>query len=177
MCASSNPSAAPICSFLDDFGLEPLDAGARHDLLEILEERYGHRSTVVTSQLLLSAWHEVIGDPTYADAILDRLVHNAHRIELTGESLRRTEPNNPKRLDPEPRKGRRTSSSQQARRPGWDHLVTGGGIIQESLGAIIPLQTGGFVGIGSRIQLLIIDELGYVPLSQTGAELLFEIFS
>ena len=74
---------------LDDFGLEPLDAGARHDLLEILEERYGRRSTVVTSQLPLSAWHEVIGDPTYADAILDRLVHNAHRIELTGESLRR----------------------------------------------------------------------------------------
>jgi DNA replication protein DnaC len=74
---------------LDDFGLEPLDAGTRHDLLEILEERYGRRSTIVTSQLPLSAWHEVIGDPTYADAILDRLVHNAHRIELTGESLRR----------------------------------------------------------------------------------------
>jgi DNA replication protein DnaC len=74
---------------LDDFGLEPLDAGARHDLLEILEERYGRRSTIVTSQLPLSAWHDVIGDPTYADAILDRLVHNAHRIELTGESLRR----------------------------------------------------------------------------------------
>jgi DNA replication protein DnaC len=74
---------------LDDFGLEPLDAGTRHDLLEILEERYGRRSTIVTSQLPLSAWHEVIGDPTNADAILDRLVHNAHRIELTGESLRR----------------------------------------------------------------------------------------
>jgi DNA replication protein DnaC len=74
---------------LDDFGLEPLDA-ALHDLLEILEERYGRRSTIVTSQLPLAAWHDVIGDPTYADAILDRLVHNAHRIELTGESLRRT---------------------------------------------------------------------------------------
>ena len=74
---------------LDDFGLEPLDAGARHDLLEILEERYGRRSTIVTSQLPLSAWHDVIGDPTYADAIMDRLVDNAHRIELTGESLRR----------------------------------------------------------------------------------------
>lgn len=75
---------------IDDFGLEPLDGSARHDLLEILEERYGRRSTIVTSQLPLSAWHDVIGDPTYADAILDRLVHNAHRIELTGESLRRT---------------------------------------------------------------------------------------
>jgi DNA replication protein DnaC len=75
---------------LDDFGLEPLDAGARHDLLEILEERYGRRSTIVTSQLPVTSWHEVIGDPTYADAILDRLVHNAHRIDLSGESLRRT---------------------------------------------------------------------------------------
>jgi DNA replication protein DnaC len=74
---------------LDDWGLEPLDAAARHDLLEILEERYGRRSTVITSQLPVNRWHEVIGDPTYADAILDRLIHNAHRIELTGESLRR----------------------------------------------------------------------------------------
>ena len=81
---------------LDDFGLEPLDAGARHDLLEILEERYGRRSTIVTSQLPVAAWHEVIGDPTYADAILDRLVHNAHRIELTGESLRRARAKTPK---------------------------------------------------------------------------------
>ena len=74
---------------LDDFALEPLDAGARRDLLEIMEERYGRRSTIVTSQLPVTAWHEAIGDPTYADAILDRLIHNAHRIELTGESLRR----------------------------------------------------------------------------------------
>ncbi|MGA8172474.1 MAG: IS21-like element helper ATPase IstB [Methylocystis sp.] len=75
---------------LDDWGLELLDAAARHDLLEILEERYGRRSTIVTSQLPVNRWHEVIGDPTYADAILDRLVHNAHRVELTGESMRRT---------------------------------------------------------------------------------------
>ena len=76
---------------LDDWGLEPLDAAARHDLLEILEERYGRRSTMITSQLPVDRWHEIIGDPTYADAILDRLVHNAHRIELAGESLRRTQ--------------------------------------------------------------------------------------
>jgi len=74
---------------LDDWGLEPLDAGARHDLLEILEERYGRRSTMITSQLPVDRWHDIIGDPTYADAILDRLIHNAHRIELTGESMRR----------------------------------------------------------------------------------------
>jgi DNA replication protein DnaC len=73
---------------LDDWGLEPLDAGARHDLLEILEERYGRRSTVITSQLPVDRWHEIIRDPTYADAILDRLVHNAHRVELDGESMR-----------------------------------------------------------------------------------------
>jgi DNA replication protein DnaC len=70
--------------------LEPLDAAARHDLLEILEERYGRHSTMITSQLPVDRWHEIIGDPTYADAILDRLVHNAHRIELAGESMRRT---------------------------------------------------------------------------------------
>ncbi|MGY4257651.1 DNA replication protein DnaC [Bradyrhizobium sp. USDA 4516] len=75
---------------LDDWGLEPLDAAARYDLLEILEDRYGRRSTTVTSQLPVDQWHALIGDPTYADAVLDRLVHNAHRIDLNGESLRRT---------------------------------------------------------------------------------------
>lgn len=75
---------------LDDWGLEPLDAEARHDLLEILEERYGRRATIVTSQIAVDKWHELIGDPTYADAILDRIVHNAHRINLTGDSLRRS---------------------------------------------------------------------------------------
>jgi DNA replication protein DnaC len=74
---------------LDDWGLEPLDADARHDLYEILEERYGRRSTILTSQIPVDKWHAVIGDPTYADAILDRLVHNAHRIDLAGDSLRR----------------------------------------------------------------------------------------
>jgi DNA replication protein DnaC len=69
--------------------VSPLDAGARHDLLEILEARYGRRSTIITSQLPVDKWHDLIGDPTYADAILDRIVHNAHRIELTGESLRK----------------------------------------------------------------------------------------
>jgi DNA replication protein DnaC len=76
---------------LDDWGLEPLNDQARHDLLEILEDRYGRRSTIITSQLPVAAWHEVIGNPTYADAILDRLVHNAHRIDLSGESLRRNQ--------------------------------------------------------------------------------------
>ncbi|HVI90905.1 MAG TPA: IS21-like element helper ATPase IstB [Dongiaceae bacterium] len=75
---------------LDDWGLEPLDAQARHDLLEILEERHGRRSTIITSQLPVDKWHDIIGDPTYADAILDRLVHNGHRLDLSGDSLRKT---------------------------------------------------------------------------------------
>jgi DNA replication protein DnaC len=76
----------------DDWGLEPLTAQGRHDLLEILEDRYGRRSTVVTSQVPVADWHGLIGNATYADAILDRLVHNAHRIELSGESMRRSRP-------------------------------------------------------------------------------------
>jgi DNA replication protein DnaC len=77
---------------LDDWGLEALDASARRDLYEILEERYGRHSTILTSQVPVGKWHEVIGDPTYADAILDRIVHNAHRLDLTGDSLRRMRP-------------------------------------------------------------------------------------
>jgi DNA replication protein DnaC len=77
---------------LDDWGLEPLDPGSRRDLYEILEERYGRRSTILTSQVPVDKWHAVIGDPTYADAILDRLVHNAYRIDLAGDSLRRVRP-------------------------------------------------------------------------------------
>jgi DNA replication protein DnaC len=62
----------------------------RRDLMEIVEERYGRRSTIITSQLPVETWHEVIGEPTFADAILDRLVHNAYRIALDGPSLRKT---------------------------------------------------------------------------------------
>src|SRR5262249_62298145 len=73
-------------------GPAPPPAGPRHDLYEILEERYGRRSTILTSQIPVDRWHAVIGDPTYADAILDRLVRNAHRIDLVGDSLRRRRP-------------------------------------------------------------------------------------
>ena len=74
---------------LDDWGLSKLNAEQRRDLLEILEDRHGSRSTVVTSQIPLDQWHELIGDPTLADAILDRLVHNAYKLNLKGESLRK----------------------------------------------------------------------------------------
>jgi len=74
---------------LDDWGLSKLMAEQRRDLLEILEDRYDSRSTIVTSQLPVEKWHDVIGDPTLADAILDRLVHNAYKINLRGESMRK----------------------------------------------------------------------------------------
>lgn len=74
---------------LDDWGLMSMNAEHRRDLLEILDDRHDKRSTIVTSQLPVKHWHESINDNTLADAILDRLVHNAHRIELKGESMRK----------------------------------------------------------------------------------------
>jgi DNA replication protein DnaC len=74
---------------LDDFGIQPLDAQSRAALMEIIEDRHGKSSMIITSQLPVSKWHEVIGEKTIADAILDRIVHNAHRIELKGESMRK----------------------------------------------------------------------------------------
>jgi DNA replication protein DnaC len=74
---------------LDDWGLVGLDDSQRRDLLELLEDRYDKKSTIVTSQLPIKLWHESIGDNTLADAILDRLVHNSYRIELSGESMRK----------------------------------------------------------------------------------------
>jgi DNA replication protein DnaC len=74
---------------IDDFGIQPFDQASRSALLEIIEDRHGKRSTIITSQLPVKQWHDVIGEKTVADAILDRLVHNAGRIELKGESLRK----------------------------------------------------------------------------------------
>lgn len=78
---------------LDDYGLAPLTQEQRHDFLEILEDRHELKSTLVTSQLPIEHWHEQIGDPTLADAILDRLVHSAHKIKLKGESMRKKKAN------------------------------------------------------------------------------------
>jgi DNA replication protein DnaC len=74
---------------LDDWGLEPLGPEQRRDLLEIVEERCGRGATIITSQVPVDRWHDLIGDPTLADAILDRIVHNAHRLKLKGDSLRK----------------------------------------------------------------------------------------
>lgn len=75
---------------LDDWGPDRLTAPQRRDLMEIVEDRYGTGSTVITSQLPVETWHDVIDEPTFADAILDRLIHNAHRLPLDGPSLRKT---------------------------------------------------------------------------------------
>ena len=74
---------------IDDFGPESLNADRRRDLLEIVEERYDRGSIIITSQVPVESWYEIIGSPTLADAILDRVIHNAYRIELSGESLRK----------------------------------------------------------------------------------------
>jgi IstB-like ATP binding protein len=79
-----------LCTtLLDDWGPETLTDDQRRDLLEVTDDRHEMRSVIITSQLLIGQWYEIIGNPTIADAILDRLVHNAYRIELTGESLRK----------------------------------------------------------------------------------------
>lgn len=74
---------------LDDFGIQPFDAPSRAALMELVEDRHGKGALIITSQLPISKWHDVIGEQTVADAILDRIIHNAHRLELKGESLRK----------------------------------------------------------------------------------------
>lgn len=74
---------------IDDFGLQPLDTQSRSALMDIIEDRHGKASTIITSQIPISKWHDIIGEETIADAILDRIVHDAHRIEMKGESLRK----------------------------------------------------------------------------------------
>jgi DNA replication protein DnaC len=74
---------------LDDFGIQPFDNQSRSSLMEIIEDRHGKRSTIITSQLPVLQWYEIIGENTIADAILDRIVHQAHRIDLSGESMRK----------------------------------------------------------------------------------------
>ena len=87
---------------LDDWGTHSLNDQQRLDLLEIFEERYRRKSTLITAQLPVAAWHEMIGEPTIADAILDRIIHNAHRIALEGDSMRRQKAPSGLTQDPNP---------------------------------------------------------------------------
>ncbi len=80
---------------LDDFGITPLDGPSRAALMEIIEDRHGKSSTIITSQVPVNKWHDVIGEKTVADAILDRIIHEAHRLDLKGESLRKKSENSP----------------------------------------------------------------------------------
>src|SRR5690606_11640675 len=75
---------------LDDWGVTPLSDQNRRDLLELLDDRYDTKSTLITSQLPADAWHDYLADPTLADAILDRFIHNAHKLDLRGDSMRKT---------------------------------------------------------------------------------------
>lgn len=90
-----NSLAKTTLLLIDDFAIAPIGQRERNDLLEILDDRVGTRSTLITSQLPVEHWHDYIGEPTLADAILDRLLHNAHKIQLQGESLRKRAPANP----------------------------------------------------------------------------------
>ena len=76
---------------IDDWGINPFTDGERRDILDVMEDRYGCRSTIITSQFPIDTWHDIIGDPTLADAICDRVIHNAHKITLTTgeESMRK----------------------------------------------------------------------------------------
>lgn len=86
---------------LDDFGLTPLSTAQRHDLFNLIEDRHQLKSTLITSQLPIKHWHDYLGEPTLADAILDRLLEQSHRLELKGGSLRKTETDKEKKLNKE----------------------------------------------------------------------------
>jgi DNA replication protein DnaC len=89
ICKSLDKLTQTDLLILDDFGLTQLEQQQRYDLLELIEERHSKKSTIISSQLPVANWYHVIGDETIADAILDRLIHTSHRVELKGESMRR----------------------------------------------------------------------------------------
>ena len=106
---------------LDDWGPEQLNAEQRRDLLEIVEDRYDVRSIIITSQLPVERWYEIIGNPTLADAILDRIIHNAYRIELTGDSMRKHKASQAELEAPLPAKEVPKSASPSASTPAKVH--------------------------------------------------------
>ena len=122
-----DPIARTDVLLVDDFAMAPLNDGERRVFLEIADDRYGRRPTVLTSQLPVASWHVQIGDPTIANSILDRLVHSSYRIEMNGESIRKNKPaatEKPGELTPglaEPFLGRLLLTPRA--HPGLAHLV------------------------------------------------------
>ena len=100
---------------LDDWGPDRLTANQRRDLMEIVEDRHGNGSTLITSQLPRDKWHDVIGEPTFADAILDRIVHNAYRLELDGPSMRKLKATDASRRPQQAEPEARPSAKESAR--------------------------------------------------------------
>ena len=121
---------------LDDWGPDRLTANQRRDLMEIVEDRHGNGSTLITSQLPRDKWHDVIGEPTFADAILDRIVHNAYRLDLDGPSMRKLQANAHAEPEPQPANKRpelHTSPNQQKEN-------------RNDRGARVPARPGGSTG-------------------------------
>jgi len=132
---------------LDDWAITPLNTEQRRDLMEIIDDRHDRASTIVTSQVPVEHWHEHIGNPTIADAVLDRLVHSAHRIDLKGESRRKLRAAKAK-LDGTAVQEANFTRSRLTPLPGWDHrnrrlasIGTGGWFRAESTAAIIGMRT------------------------------------
>ena len=100
---------------LDDLGLQPLTTAQSADLLEVIEDRHQRRSTIITSQLPINTWHDNLGEPTLADAICDRILHTAYRIELRGESLRKPQPPPPTRQAITPKPPQHTNDQLKTR--------------------------------------------------------------
>src|SRR5438067_293537 len=119
---------------IDDWAMAPLSEPERRDFWEICEDRYQVRSTILTSQLPVSRWHEQIGDPTLADGILDRLVHNAHRIEMRGDSMRKNR-GKPNALTPECPSLRSNPHFDLSARPAENRGAPFGGRLLRATGA------------------------------------------
>ena len=134
---------------LDDWGLDRLTREQALDFLELLEDRHGLRSTLVAAQGPVDHWHEIVGDPTLADAILDRLIHSAHKLNLKGESIERNTP-------PLPRRSKRLKSKYQRRYAPtrWPPCPgTGGRFQPDQVAGITGMRTvfGGKVNLSNSV--------------------------
>jgi IstB-like ATP binding protein len=120
---------------LDDLALRPLTAEQAADLLEIVDDRHGRRSTIITSQLPVDHWHDNLGEPTIADALCDRITHGTHRVQLPGESMRK--PSTPTTPEP-PRSSPRSPSRRILRRAAHLGTIADSNVPARSRGTLMP---------------------------------------